>query len=62
MYLRKSPPNDTVIGNLSYAYFKRGKYAQTLEVLSRNMHGDSNLGPKLPLINMHLRPGLFDLH
>ena len=43
MYLKKAPPNDTVIGNLSYAYFKRGKYAQTLEMLSRNMHGDSNL-------------------
>src|SRR5437763_5205228 len=43
MYLRKAPPNDTVIGNLSYAYFKRGKYAQPLQILSRNMHGDSNL-------------------
>jgi tetratricopeptide (TPR) repeat protein len=43
MYLRKAPPNDTVIGNLAYAYFRRGKYAQTLEMLSRNMQGDSNL-------------------
>ncbi len=43
MYLRKAPANDTVIGNLSYAYFKRGRYAQTLEMLSHEMHGDSNL-------------------
>ncbi|GEM_PF-2367024 len=43
MYLKKAPENDTVIGNLSYAYFKRGQYAKTLEVLSREMHGDSNL-------------------
>ena len=43
MYLRKAPENDTVIGNLAYALFKRGQYAQTLEVLSREMHGDSNL-------------------
>ena len=43
MYLRNAPENDTVIGNLSYALFKRGQYARTLEVLSRQMHGDSNL-------------------
>ena len=43
MYLKKSPENDTVIGNLSYAYFKRGEFAKTLEVLSHEMHGDSNL-------------------
>lgn len=43
MYLKKAPPNDTVIGNLSYAYFKEGQYARTLQILSREMHGDSNL-------------------
>ena len=43
MYLKKVPGNDTVIGNLSYAYFKEGQYAKTLEVLSREMRGDSNL-------------------
>ncbi len=32
-----------MIGNLSYALFRQGQYAQTLEVLSRQMHGDSNL-------------------
>jgi curved DNA-binding protein CbpA len=42
-YLKKAPGNDTVIGNLSYALFRQGQYAQTLEVLSRQMHGDSNL-------------------
>lgn len=43
MYLKKAPENDTVIGNLSLAYFKEGQFAKTLEVLSREMHGDSNL-------------------
>ncbi len=43
MYLKKEPGNDTVIGSLSYAYFKEGQFAKTLEVLSREMHGDSNL-------------------
>jgi tetratricopeptide (TPR) repeat protein len=43
MYLKKAPENDTVIGNLSFAYFKEGRYAQTLQILSREMHGDSNL-------------------
>jgi tetratricopeptide (TPR) repeat protein len=43
MYLKKAPENDTIIGNLSYAYFKEGRYAQTLQILSRQMHGDSNL-------------------
>ena len=43
MYLSKAPENDTVIGNLSYAYFKEGQYAQTLQILSHEMHGDSNL-------------------
>ena len=42
-YLKKAPGNDTIIGNLSYALFKQGQYAQTLEVLSHQMHGDSNL-------------------
>ncbi len=42
-YLKKVPDNDTVIGDLSYALFKQGQYAQTLGVLSREMHGDSNL-------------------
>ncbi len=43
MYLKKVPGNDTVIGALSMAYFKEGQFAKTLEVLSREMHGDSNL-------------------
>jgi len=43
MYLRKAPENDTVIGNLSYALFKLGDIPQTLEVLSVEMRGDSNL-------------------
>jgi tetratricopeptide (TPR) repeat protein len=43
MYLRKAPENDTVVGNLSYALFKQGQYAQTLEVLSLEMRSDSNL-------------------
>ena len=42
-YLQKQPEDDTIILNLSYAYFKRGRYAQSLEVLSKQMHGDSNL-------------------
>ena len=42
-YLQKEPNDDTVIRNLSYAYFKRGRYAESLEVLSKQMHGDSNL-------------------
>ena len=42
-YLKKAPENDTVIGNLSYAYFREGMYAKTLETLSHQMHGDSNL-------------------
>jgi tetratricopeptide (TPR) repeat protein len=42
-YLRKDSTDEDVIKNLSYAYFKRGKYAQSLDVLSRQMHGDSNL-------------------
>ncbi len=43
MYLRKAPENDTVVWNLSYAYFKLGEYARSLQVLSREMRGDSNL-------------------
>lgn len=42
-YLKEDSTNEDVITNLSYAYFKRGKYAQSLDVLSRQMHGDSNL-------------------
>ena len=42
-YLKKAPENDTVIGNLSYALFRQGQYAKTLEVLSQQMRGDSNL-------------------
>ena len=42
-YLKKAPGNDTIIGNLAYALFRQGQYAQTLGVLSRQMHGDSNL-------------------
>jgi tetratricopeptide (TPR) repeat protein len=42
-YLQQEPNDDTVIWNLSYAYFKRGRYAESLEVLSKQMHGDSNL-------------------
>jgi tetratricopeptide (TPR) repeat protein len=41
--VKKAAVNDTVIGNLSYAYFKEGLYARTLQILSREMHGDSNL-------------------
>ncbi len=43
MYLRKQPNDDTVIRNLSFAYFERGRYAESLEVLSKQLHGDSNL-------------------
>ena len=43
MYLRKAPENDSVIGNLSYALFELGDIPQTLEVLSVEMRGDSNL-------------------
>jgi tetratricopeptide (TPR) repeat protein len=35
--------DEDLIRQLSIAYFKRGKYARSLEVLSRQMHGDSNL-------------------
>ncbi|MDP4198392.1 MAG: DnaJ domain-containing protein [Bacteroidota bacterium] len=42
-YLRHVPDNDTVLRNLSFAYFRRGRYAESLEVLSKQMHGDSNL-------------------
>jgi tetratricopeptide (TPR) repeat protein len=42
-YLKKDSGDEEVIKNLSLAYFKRGKYAQSLDVLSRQMHGDSNL-------------------
>jgi curved DNA-binding protein CbpA len=43
LYLRKQPDDDTVIRNLSFAYFKRGRYAESLEVLSKQLRGDSNL-------------------
>jgi curved DNA-binding protein CbpA len=43
LYLKKAPENDTVIGNLSYGLFQQGYYAQTIEVLSSQMRGDSNL-------------------
>ncbi len=42
-YLKKAPGNDTIVGNLAYTLFKQGQYAQTFEVLSREMRGDSNL-------------------
>jgi curved DNA-binding protein CbpA len=42
-YLQKEPGDDTVIRDLSFAYFKGGRYAESLEVLSKQMHGDSNL-------------------
>lgn len=42
-YLRKAPADDTLLRNLAFAYFRRGRYAEALEVLSRQMHGDSNL-------------------
>ena len=35
--------DEDVMKNLSFAYFKRGRYAQSLEVLTRQMKGDSNL-------------------
>lgn len=41
--LRVDSTDETLITNLSFAYFKRGRYAQSLEVLSRRMTGDSNL-------------------
>lgn len=42
-YLRAMPEDDTVMRNLSYAYFRRGRYAEALTVLSKQMQGDSNL-------------------
>lgn len=42
-YLSKDSANEDVIKNLSLAYFKRGRYAESLELLSKEMHGDSNL-------------------
>ena len=42
-YLRQIPGDNGVIRNLSTAYFRRGRYADAVEVLSKQMHGDSNL-------------------
>jgi tetratricopeptide (TPR) repeat protein len=42
-YLTKAQPDDTLLRNLSFAYFHRGRYAEALQVLSRQMQGDSNL-------------------
>jgi tetratricopeptide (TPR) repeat protein len=41
--LEKDPGNEVIIRDLSMAYFKRGKYATSLKILSEQMHGDSNL-------------------
>jgi tetratricopeptide (TPR) repeat protein len=42
-YIARVPNDDTVLRNLSFAFFHRGEYAEALEVLSRQMQGDSNL-------------------
>jgi tetratricopeptide (TPR) repeat protein len=42
-YLKKAPPNDTVVGELAYALFRQGKYIETMETISHKMHTDSNL-------------------
>lgn len=41
--LEKDSANEEIIKDLSLAYFKLGKYAKSLQILSRQMHGDSNL-------------------
>lgn len=41
--LKADSSNQDVIKNLSFAYFKRGKYAESLDLLSRSIQGDSNL-------------------
>ncbi len=41
--LEQDPTNDSDIRHLSLTYFKRGKYAQSLQILAQQMHGDSNL-------------------
>lgn len=42
-YLLHVPEDDFVVSNVSFAYFRRGRYADALEVLYKQMHGDSNL-------------------
>lgn len=41
--LRQDPGNEELIRDLSLSYFKQGKYGKSLQVLSKQMHGDSNL-------------------
>jgi tetratricopeptide (TPR) repeat protein len=41
-YLKKAPPNDTVVGELAYALFRQGKYVEAMETISSKMRGDSN--------------------
>jgi curved DNA-binding protein CbpA len=41
--LRMDPGNEEIIRDLSLSYFKQGKYGKSLQILSKQMHGDSNL-------------------
>jgi tetratricopeptide (TPR) repeat protein len=41
--LKQDPGNEEIIRDLSLSYFKQGRYGKSLEVLSKQMHGDSNL-------------------
>jgi curved DNA-binding protein CbpA len=41
--LEKDSANEEIIRDLSLTYFKQGKYAKSLQILSKQMHGDSNL-------------------
>lgn len=41
--LEQDSTNEEVIRDLSFSYFKQGKYARSLQILSKQIHGDSNL-------------------
>ena len=41
--LKLDPGNEDIIRDLSLAYFKQGRYGKSLQILSKQMHGDSNL-------------------
>lgn len=41
--LKQDPGNEDLIRDLSLSYFKQGRYGRSLQILSKQMHGDSNL-------------------
>ncbi len=41
--VKQDPGNEEIIRDLSLSYFKQGRYGKSLQILSKQMHGDSNL-------------------